>query len=164
MLDRFIAKYSPQKRIQLSHQYKITWESDDYTNLCRNCFQEFYLFRRKHHCRSCGSIYCDDCCISEEFFSPRKCIYCRLFLSPGLDIIQQIQIPIQNSDRFQVFPLLQYGSDYDENFVRPNNLPAHTHGYFQFTNRSNEMCCIKLVKYGSQILNEAIRPPYYSGK
>ena len=29
--------------------------------LCQNCKKAFNSFRRKHHCRSCGRILCDDC-------------------------------------------------------------------------------------------------------
>lgn len=28
---------------------------------CRNCRADFTLLLRKHHCRSCGGIYCDAC-------------------------------------------------------------------------------------------------------
>jgi hypothetical protein len=38
------------------------WESDESVKNCRNCNEPFILFwRRKHHCRSCGKIFCDEC-------------------------------------------------------------------------------------------------------
>lgn len=37
------------------------WDEDDVILRCRNCQAEFSLILRKHHCRSCGGIYCDAC-------------------------------------------------------------------------------------------------------
>jgi len=28
---------------------------------CRRCHKSFHAFRRRHHCRFCGDIFCDDC-------------------------------------------------------------------------------------------------------
>ena len=30
-------------------------------NNCANCSSEFSMFKRKHHCRSCGNIFCHNC-------------------------------------------------------------------------------------------------------
>jgi len=37
------------------------WAKDEEVTSCSNCDLEFTLFRRKHHCRSCGNIFCHDC-------------------------------------------------------------------------------------------------------
>lgn len=39
------------------------WIPDDQINFCMNraCHVVFTLTRRKHHCRSCGKIYCSSC-------------------------------------------------------------------------------------------------------
>jgi serine/threonine protein kinase len=37
------------------------WQKDDAALGCKLCGQPFTLFRRKHHCRACGLIYCDKC-------------------------------------------------------------------------------------------------------
>lgn len=39
----------------------VVWVSDEMTNECQYCQQKFSAFRRKHHCRSCGHIFCNDC-------------------------------------------------------------------------------------------------------
>jgi hypothetical protein len=39
----------------------VVWERDDEATRCRACDQAFGVFRRKHHCRRCGKIFCDDC-------------------------------------------------------------------------------------------------------
>jgi hypothetical protein len=36
------------------------WESDDIIN-CNLCHQMFSFFNRRHHCRSCGKIFCSAC-------------------------------------------------------------------------------------------------------
>ena len=40
-----------------------SWKHDDEVNACENekCKRQFTFFRRKHHCRRCGGIFCDAC-------------------------------------------------------------------------------------------------------
>lgn len=37
------------------------WMNDAFVADCLNCFRPFSAFRRKHHCRFCGQIFCSDC-------------------------------------------------------------------------------------------------------
>jgi len=37
------------------------WEYDDNRPYCANCACEFNPLNRKHHCRFCGKIFCNDC-------------------------------------------------------------------------------------------------------
>lgn len=37
------------------------WVDDRAITNCSQCNRSFTLFIRKHHCRSCGQIFCDDC-------------------------------------------------------------------------------------------------------
>jgi len=37
------------------------WMEDDSVQKCVQCKSKFNLLTRKHHCRSCGKIYCADC-------------------------------------------------------------------------------------------------------
>lgn len=37
------------------------WMNDSFVSDCLNCFKPFTAFRRKHHCRFCGQIFCADC-------------------------------------------------------------------------------------------------------
>jgi len=37
------------------------WINDSNCNKCCKCKKYFHLFRRKHHCRKCGFIYCHEC-------------------------------------------------------------------------------------------------------
>ena len=38
------------------------WTHDSHASSCMRCSQIFNPFwRRKHHCRACGFVVCDDC-------------------------------------------------------------------------------------------------------
>eukprot|EP00039_Didymoeca_costata_P006289 m.88931 g.88931 ORF g.88931 m.88931 type:complete len:747 (-) comp13197_c0_seq2:2281-4521(-) len=38
-----------------------TWKDDSDVQDCSMCKKKFGLARRKHHCRNCGGIFCNDC-------------------------------------------------------------------------------------------------------
>lgn len=42
---------------------RAKWKSDSEASQCEKCAKEFGIFRRRHHCRQCGGLYCSDCCI-----------------------------------------------------------------------------------------------------
>ncbi len=37
------------------------WMSDDLASACPMCSRQFNMITRKHHCRSCGKIFCNKC-------------------------------------------------------------------------------------------------------
>jgi len=39
----------------------MTWVKDESINNCFGCNKQFSFFIRKHHCRGCGRIFCNDC-------------------------------------------------------------------------------------------------------
>ena len=41
---------------------KAKWKSDEESSGCDNCGKVFSFFRRRHHCRRCGEIFCNECC------------------------------------------------------------------------------------------------------
>jgi hypothetical protein len=41
-----------------------SWVSDTIIEKCLECDKYFSIFRRKHHCRNCGGIFCYECCSS----------------------------------------------------------------------------------------------------
>lgn len=165
-MEGFIAKYSEKKRSELSKDYGILWESDEEIEHCRYCTIKFKLLIRKHHCRYCGGIYCQLCCIGTKL----KCLYCYNGLNCSLyllDLNKSIsQFSNFSNSIHNIFirlkqPKLQYGSLYDKNFIRLNNEIAHKNGYFQITNRSDLKCCaVKILSEGCNIYHEIFRPPY----
>lgn len=61
-----------------------TWQHDSATEHCSNpdCRQPFWLFRRRHHCRPCGKVFCGSCCFRSPSGS-RQCMQCRRLFDPG---------------------------------------------------------------------------------
>jgi hypothetical protein len=41
---------------------KAEWTKDSEQSSCSGCEKGFTLKRRKHHCRHCGGLFCNDCC------------------------------------------------------------------------------------------------------
>ncbi|RWS27150.1 hypothetical protein B4U80_00874 [Leptotrombidium deliense] len=37
------------------------WVPDELVSVCTSCSLQFTLIRRRHHCRNCGQIYCNNC-------------------------------------------------------------------------------------------------------
>ena len=61
----------------------ITWVPDNEASRCTKCGCEFTMTKRKHHCRLCGNVMCNDCCkvrrvigFSGYFETLRSCADC----------------------------------------------------------------------------------------
>ncbi|KAG8558720.1 hypothetical protein GDO81_017123 [Engystomops pustulosus] len=62
---------------------KQYWMPDNQCKECYDCNEKFTTFRRRHHCRLCGQIFCSRCCNQEipgKFMGYtgdlRACTYC----------------------------------------------------------------------------------------
>lgn len=51
-------------KAKMFEQHVVQWLDDSSTIQCmdQTCRRQFSLRLRKHHCRTCGKIFCDDCC------------------------------------------------------------------------------------------------------
>jgi|MDSY01.2.fsa_nt_gb hypothetical protein len=66
------------------------WQHDDDIRHCQQCGLEFTMFKRQHHCRVCGKIFCDNCSnnrklLPEQFhsFDPQRvCDPCGFIVEP----------------------------------------------------------------------------------
>jgi len=88
------------------------WMPNDSTSECHNCREIFSLFRRRHHCRYCGEIFCDECSISRQpipqynFFTPvRVCDTCNCLLQTETRSNKETQVKT-----FEVASTLLQGS------------------------------------------------------
>jgi len=45
--------------------FKQYWMPDEHCKECYECSGKFSTFRRRHHCRVCGQIFCSRCCSQE---------------------------------------------------------------------------------------------------
>lgn len=45
--------------------FKQYWMPDSVSKECYECAEKFTTFRRRHHCRVCGQIFCSRCCNQE---------------------------------------------------------------------------------------------------
>ncbi|CAG9576691.1 putative phosphatidylinositol (3,5) kinase [Leishmania major strain Friedlin] len=56
----------PPPRVLVSPELKMPtdrslWVEDKYALRCRGCGKKFTAFRRRHHCRRCGQVFCYEC-------------------------------------------------------------------------------------------------------
>ena len=63
--------------------FDIKWDNDIDYNHCYNCASKFNLFLRKHHCRRCGKIFCNECLTKFKIFdkSHSVCFKCNDILN-----------------------------------------------------------------------------------
>ncbi|EED93644.1 hypothetical protein THAPSDRAFT_261692, partial [Thalassiosira pseudonana CCMP1335] len=79
-----------------SPRLSSTWDPDTLQNNCSGCSQYFDpIFNRRHHCRLCGRLFCQDCSNTRSLIPPRleqrmllarhpqrTCHSCRIQLAP----------------------------------------------------------------------------------
>ena len=51
----------PDPLSNITKRSKERWTEDSAVTNCKSCRSTFRIYRRRHHCRSCSSIFCDDC-------------------------------------------------------------------------------------------------------
>ena len=59
----------------------LMWKDDSQVDACEICERVFTILRRRHHCRCCGGIFCDECCsiracVDESTVPQRVCNNC----------------------------------------------------------------------------------------
>lgn len=62
MVDR----NSGRKEWTIRPSLPVTWIPDERVKRCFGCGTSFSTFRRKHHCRSCGRVFCSACSAYRE--------------------------------------------------------------------------------------------------
>lgn len=101
-LDTFIGKFSSDQRKDLSNLHGCMWELDDNVASCRECDVKFSITKRKHHCRACGGIFCEQCCregggTSKK--SERTCGGCRRGETAGPEVKKAAELNCSTSGK-----------------------------------------------------------------
>ena len=154
------------------------WEKDSNRNACRHCVSAFSTFRRRHHCRMCGGLFCEACTVTNVTIQgatqDRVCCGCFKQETPGARVRSSIESKLSSnaiSLNEKIFNLnilnLEYGSPYEPGSAgTPVTGAAPKNGYFEFINKSGSFCAIKLLSGGSgnefDTVWEIARPSYRS--
>ncbi|KAK2466324.1 hypothetical protein APHAL10511_001966 [Amanita phalloides] len=69
---RIPTREAPQASLSSRHilQQSGLWERDEEVSNCRDCKRRFGFLTRKHHCRKCGLIFCDNCSAFRTLLDP----------------------------------------------------------------------------------------------
>eukprot|EP00164_Ancoracysta_twista_P021562 GFYU01039248.1.p1 GENE.GFYU01039248.1~~GFYU01039248.1.p1 ORF type:complete len:220 (+),score=29.53 GFYU01039248.1:160-819(+) len=117
---------SPQSRRRLSgyenelvsmliDKHSPRWMPDEDTSTCGQCDRSFTFYRRRHHCRICGHLFCDGCSkyrlqiLGERF---RVCDNCYASHQPP-PVVKQSRDSLRTSQELyneeQILPALDGG-------------------------------------------------------
>ncbi|XP_011640155.1 1-phosphatidylinositol 3-phosphate 5-kinase isoform X2 [Pogonomyrmex barbatus] len=61
-ISNIVALKSNNLRSYKDSQLRSYWMPDSVSKQCYDCGERFTTFRRRHHCRVCGQIFCSKCC------------------------------------------------------------------------------------------------------
>jgi hypothetical protein len=50
------------QEIEYISSARPVWQPDAAAPVCSSCQSKFSFTKRRHHCRACGKIFCDECC------------------------------------------------------------------------------------------------------
>ncbi|XP_041374474.1 1-phosphatidylinositol 3-phosphate 5-kinase-like isoform X2 [Gigantopelta aegis] len=64
-LGNILERRSTTPQAYKDSDFKQYWMPDSSCRECYNCGDKFTTFRRRHHCRICGQIFCSKCCNQE---------------------------------------------------------------------------------------------------
>ncbi|KAJ1524846.1 hypothetical protein ONE63_009714 [Megalurothrips usitatus] len=72
-LDKILKNLPSDPLKRKSHEQQVVpWVDEKMVRLCPSCSRSFHLARRKHHCRLCGFVMCNDCSYSLDLDVARK--------------------------------------------------------------------------------------------
>ncbi|XP_011694487.1 PREDICTED: 1-phosphatidylinositol 3-phosphate 5-kinase-like [Wasmannia auropunctata] len=81
-ISNIVALKSNNLRSYKDSQLRSYWMPDSVSKQCYECGERFTTFRRRHHCRVCGQIFCSKCCSDQipgkimGCTDLRVCTYC----------------------------------------------------------------------------------------
>lgn len=108
---------------------------------CMGCHNPFSIFRRRHHCRVCGEIFCGDCC-NFYVMDYRVCGPCQqkvLRVQKASQLKQKDEFPAATGSRESTSYLISNLTDYgnkESNFHSP---PRNSYGSTVSADSSNDI-------------------------
>jgi hypothetical protein len=120
------------------------WEYDDAQPYCACCASEFGPLNRKHHCRSCGKIFCGNCSNQRCLIPPSSIVLCpkggkkakprsqeEISFSPDQDPDRMLTYVGSNDNNDGGEQVVLYGKGLEERFTLAREplrvcLPCHT--------------------------------------
>ncbi|KAG8194044.1 hypothetical protein JTE90_028386 [Oedothorax gibbosus] len=107
IMDNIVHKKKKGLQSYKDSDFKQYWMLDSNCKVCYDCGDKFTTFRRRHHCRVCGQIFCWKCC-SQEIPGDligytddlRVCSYCCKMV---LSCVQSLDLNNQTEDSPQSF-------------------------------------------------------------
>uniref|UniRef100_A0AAV1VAA5 FYVE-type domain-containing protein n=1 Tax=Peronospora matthiolae TaxID=2874970 RepID=A0AAV1VAA5_9STRA len=98
----------------LNAAFPPQWVKDDFIEACGLCNVEFGLLKRKHHCRSCGLIFCGHCAATFDrvvklgYIEPvRLCNDCTTTIQSENDFFEKFLPLLEIGDVFTKYGLLR---------------------------------------------------------
>lgn len=65
-MSMMVDRKSDKKEWTIRPSVPVTWIPDERVKRCFGCGTSFSMIRRKHHCRSCGRVFCSACSAYRE--------------------------------------------------------------------------------------------------
>ncbi|KAK6165394.1 hypothetical protein SNE40_022328 [Patella caerulea] len=128
IIDRSASSQTPTT--YKDSDFKQYWMPDHSCKQCYDCGDKFTTFRRRHHCRVCGQIFCSKCCNQELPGKAigykggiRVCAYCCKVV---LRYAQDSEYERNQQDDVSISPIdsTEYGTTPDFNIWSPLNKRA----------------------------------------
>ncbi|XP_012274493.1 1-phosphatidylinositol 3-phosphate 5-kinase isoform X2 [Orussus abietinus] len=94
-ISKIVALRSNNLRSYKDTQLRSYWMPDSVSKQCYECGERFTTFRRRHHCRVCGQIFCSKCCRDEI---PGKIMGCTGYLRVCTYCCKVVLSYLQSSD------------------------------------------------------------------
>lgn len=97
------------------------WQPDEDVNACPLCDRRFSFLFRRHHCRKCGLVVCDDCSRNYVDMPRDSIVRPPTFtpLSPGVELLERVRVCSA------CVPEAQYGPPPPYHLVPPSSSPPH---------------------------------------
>ena len=101
------------------------WISDDKVKECYNCKLVFSTFRRRHHCRVCGQIFCNKCAsiVNGVKFGfkgeMRVCEFCLKFKISDFKPVAEMDSKLSMDSRYGSLERLWFSRKDEDNFREP---------------------------------------------